>query len=231
VATDGTGISELGEAIDKFRARGGDEPAARRRTRAEWRLREVLGRAFMDDVLTRVLAPGEFDRMLEQIAARELDPYTGSAAIMTRALGRPSSPGTLDHVGIAVGDAPGFVALVSRLFGLATGEPEKVGQHQVRFVDTGDATIELVEALAPDAPVGKFLEARGTSLHHVCLRVPDIDAALARLREQGVRFIDERPRAGAHGSRIAFLHPSSTAGILVELKEPARVPHAGRPPA
>ena len=109
--------------------------------------------------------------------------------------------------------------LFARLFGLATDEPEAVGQHRVRFIDTGDSTIELVEALDANAPVAKFLAKKGSGLHHVCVRVPDIDAALDRLRARGVRLIDERPRQGAHGSRIAFIHPSSAAGLLIELKQ------------
>jgi LAO/AO transport system kinase len=235
VATTGAGVAELIDTIDRFRARTDAVPGARRRARAEWRLREVLGRTFMDRVMTRVLAPGEFDRLLERIAARETDPYTVAGEIVERTTtpgvdfassSSKSTPGvvTLDHVGIAVRDVSEFVTLFDRLFGLPTGEPEDVGPHRVRFVDTGDTTVELVEATTDDAPVAKFLRARGSGLHHVCLRVGDIDAAIETLRGRGVRFIDERPRAGAHGSRIAFLHPSSTGGVLVELKQVAHAP-------
>ena len=111
--------------------------------------------------------------------------------------------------------------MFSTLFGLADrSDAEDVGLHRLRFVETGDATIELVEPLSPDAPVAKFIaNKRGPGLHHLCLRVPDIDAALAALKAKGVRLIDEVPRGGAHGSRIAFIHPASTRGLLVELKQ------------
>ncbi len=222
VATTGKGVTDLVARIGTFRERTAGELGTRRRARAEWRLREILGRSFLQHVEAEVLAAGEFDGILDRIAAREDDPYGAAAAVMSRALGTGTSPAeiTLDHVGVAVADAADYSALFERLFGLATDEPEQVGQHRVRFVDTGDATLELVEPVTADAPVAKFLATRGAGLHHVCLRVQDIDAAMAALRDRGVRLIDEKPRAGAHGSRIAFIHPSSTAGLLIELKEP-----------
>ena len=109
--------------------------------------------------------------------------------------------------------------MFARLFGLTTSEPETVGPHRLRFVDTGGASVELVESLSPDSPVAKFLSSRGPGLHHICLRVRDIEAALAALQAQGVRLIDTQPRAGAAGARIAFIHPSSTQGLLIEIKE------------
>jgi LAO/AO transport system kinase len=230
VATTGTGVVELVDTIDRFRAQQGEGLVERRRARAEWRLREVLGRRFMQHLEAEVLAPGEFDRLLEAIASRATDPYTVAGDILARGVARSASEGSarvgrtgevgLDHVGVASRDAAPFVDLFARLFDLETDAPEDVGQHRVRFVDTGDATIELVEAVVPDAPVERFLAKRGDALHHICLRVPDLDAAMARLRDRGIRFLDDTPRAGAHGSRIAFIHPSSAGGLLVELKEP-----------
>ena len=137
-----------------------------------------------------------------------------------RAAALDATAGTqLDHVGIAVTDASNLSVLLHALFGLDTGAPEMLGSHRLRFVDSGPATLELVEALSPEAPIAKFLASRGTALHHLCLRVPDIDATLARLKSLGIRLLDEQPRPGAHGSRIAFLHPASTEGILIEIKE------------
>jgi methylmalonyl-CoA/ethylmalonyl-CoA epimerase len=127
----------------------------------------------------------------------------------------------LDHVGIAVEDASALAGIFQTLFGLRTDEPEQVGPHRLRFVGTGDATLELVEALTDEAPIAKYIASRGPGLHHVCLRVTDIDEALSALVALGVKVIDQAPRRGAHGSRIAFIHPSATGGILVELKEPA----------
>jgi methylmalonyl-CoA epimerase len=95
---------------------------------------------------------------------------------------------------------------------------------RAHFIPTGDARLELLEATAPDSPIAGFLERRGPGLHHITLRVSDIDAALQQLKARGVRLIDESPRAGAEGARIAFIHPSATQGVLLELKEAADVP-------
>jgi LAO/AO transport system kinase len=219
VATTGSGVADLVEAIERFRGATGATAGERRRARVEWRLREILERRFMQHVEEDVLEPGEFERLLDRIARREIDPYGAAASVVARAV--TGGPGHIDHLGVATADAAEFIALFERLFGFRTGEPEDVGPHRVRFVETGDTTIELVEPRTPEAAVAKFLRARGAGLHHVCLRVSDIDRAMAELREKGVRFIDEAPRAGAHGSRIAFLHPTSVGGLLVELKQPA----------
>jgi len=220
VATTGGGVPELVEAIRAFREKTAATIGERRRSRAEWRLREILGHGFLAHLEQKVLAPGEFGDLLDRIAARSVDPYTAAAGVMTRALEGNRPRVSLDHVGIAVRDAAPFAALFSRLLGLTTDEPEDVGQHRVRFIDTGQGKLELIEALSDDAPLARFLEKRGEGLHHVCLRVADIEVTMAALREQGVRFVDEQPRQGAHGSRIAFLHPSSAGGLLVELKQP-----------
>jgi methylmalonyl-CoA epimerase len=240
-ATSGRGVPELIEMVGRFKAETGPALGARRRARAEWRLREIIGRQFMTHLDTHVLAPGEFDQLLDRVAAREVDPYAAVASVMARAVHK-STPGVvfeahdsdfeapaskttpgvdlqLDHVGVAVQDAGDLVALFERLFGLSTDQPERVVDHRVRFVQTGDTTIELVEPETPEAPVAKFLAKRGTGLHHICLRVPDIDAAIADLKGRGVRMIDDTARAGAHGSRIAFIHPSSANGLLIEIKQ------------
>jgi methylmalonyl-CoA/ethylmalonyl-CoA epimerase len=225
VATTGAGVAELVTTIDRFREQTAGTLGSRRRARGEWRLREILGRRFMQHVEAHVLEPGEFERFLDRIAARESDPYGAAAAVMARAgmTGAATPrPMSLDHVGIAVPDGAPYAALLAALFGLVAGEPETLGPHRLRFIDTGDAVLELVEPLADDAPVAKFLAKRGTALHHICLRVPDVERAIAALAARGVRMIDTVPRPGAHGSRIAFIHPSSTGGILIELKEPSR---------
>ena len=216
VATTGAGVPELVAMIDRYRAETAATLGERRRARAEWRLREVLGRTFMQHLDAHVLAPGEFDRMLDRIAAREIDPYRAAGDVLARAVGARSK---IDHVGVAVSDVPGVIAMFSTLFDLRTSDAEDVGLHRLRFVETGDTTIELVEPISPEAPVAKFLASKGQALHHICLRVPDIDAALAALQARGVRLIDRQARPGAHGSRIAFIHPAATGGLLVELKE------------
>jgi len=225
VATSGGGVAEVVATIEQYRARTGDLLAERRRARAAWRLREILGRRFLHDVEETILAEGEFDRLLDRVTAREVDPYAAADFVMGRALAPASAaPASaagmpLDHVGIAVNDAASFAALFQQLLGLTTGEPEVVGLHRLRFVEAGGVTLELVEAGVPEAPVARFLSTRGEALHHLCFRVPDIVAALADLAKAGVRLIDQEPRPGAHGSRIAFIHPSSAGGLLIEIKQ------------
>lgn len=127
----------------------------------------------------------------------------------------------LDHVAIAVPSIAAVLPLYE-LLANATGSPiERVESQKVAvsFVGTGTARIELLQPTAPESTVQKFLDKRGPGLHHIAYRVPDIEAALARLAAAGIRLIDEQPRAGAGGHRVAFLHPHSTHGVLVELVE------------
>jgi LAO/AO transport system kinase len=221
VATTGAGVAELVEAIDRFRQKTGAALTARRRARSEWRLREILEHRFMDHLEQKVLAPGELDALLDRISSRDVDPYAAAQSVIARAVGSAGGATTLslDHVGVAVADATELVSLFDHLFSLATDSPEDVGQHRVRFVGTAGTTIELVEPRTAESPVAKFLQKRGPGLHHLCLLVPDIDASMAMLKQRGVQFIDEQPRPGAHGSRIAFIKPASVGGLLVELKQ------------
>ena len=130
---------------------------------------------------------------------------------------------TLDHIGIAVSDLAAALAFYRDALGLEIEAPEEVASQRVRahFIPAGEAALELLEATAPDSPIAKYLEKRGPGLHHITLRVDDIRAALAQLKARGVRLIDESPRPGAHDSLVAFIHPSSTHGVLVELKQVA----------
>ena len=128
---------------------------------------------------------------------------------------------TIDHIGIAVGDLEASLAFFRDVLGLELEAPEEVPSQRVRahFLQAGEAALELVEPTAADSPIAKFVDRRGPGLHHVALRVDDIVAALAELKARGVRLIDEAPRPGAHNSLVAFIHPSSTHGVLVELKQ------------
>jgi LAO/AO transport system kinase len=217
IATIGRGVPELMDTIEHFNGRAAPTPTARRHARAESHLREILNRGFQQQVEERLVSTGEFARLVDALAERSVDPHT--AAARARQLLAEGQTGALDHVGIAVEDATAMAARFRDLFGLQTDAPEDVAGHRVRFVDTGPARLELVEPLSQESAVAKFLSARGSGLHHLCLRVPDLDAALAALKARGVRLVDEAARSGAHGARIAFVHPSSTAGILIELKE------------
>ena len=128
---------------------------------------------------------------------------------------------TLDHVGIAVADLRDALAFYRDALGLEIETPEEVASQRVRahFIPAGEAALELLEATADDSPIAKYVAKRGPGLHHITLRVDDIRAALAQLKAKGVKLIDADPREGAHGSLVAFIHPSSAHGVLVELKQ------------
>jgi len=129
----------------------------------------------------------------------------------------------LDHVGIAVKDLSAALAFYRDAFGLDVEAPEEVTSQRVRahFVPVGESKLELLEATASESAIARYVDKRGPGLHHITLRVDDIDAAVGQLRSRGVRMIDEHPRPGAEGSTIAFVHPSSAHGVLIELKQPA----------
>jgi methylmalonyl-CoA/ethylmalonyl-CoA epimerase len=123
------------------------------------------------------------------------------------------------HIGIAVRDLDKGVSFYRDVLGLKEVPLADSDGARIAGFAAGDALVELLEPATDDSPIGRFVAKRGGGLHHVCFAVPDLDAALARCREFGVRLIDEMPRTGAEGKRIAFLHPSSTSGVLVELTE------------
>jgi methylmalonyl-CoA epimerase len=130
---------------------------------------------------------------------------------------------TLDHIGIAVGNLSEALAFYRDALGLEIDAPEEVASQRVRahFIPLGDSALELLEATAEDSPIARYVARRGPGLHHITLRVDDIRAALSQLKARGVRLIDETPRPGAHGSAVAFIHPSSAHGVLVELTQRA----------
>ena len=133
--------------------------------------------------------------------------------------------GRIDHIGVAVDDLDAAVDLYRGRLGMPVVHRERVEQQGVEAVllDVGENHVELLAPLSDETPVGRFLAKRGPGLHHVAYQVTDIDAALTGLREAGVRMIDERPRTGIRSSRVAFLHPSASGGVLTELVEPAEV--------
>jgi methylmalonyl-CoA epimerase len=129
----------------------------------------------------------------------------------------------LDHVGIAVKNLDEALAFYRDGLGLRVEVPEEVANQRVRahFIPAGQAALELLEPTSSDSVIARYTEKRGPGLHHITLRVDDIQAALEQLRVRGVRLIDEQPRAGAEGALVAFIHPSSAHGVLVELKQAA----------
>jgi methylmalonyl-CoA epimerase len=123
------------------------------------------------------------------------------------------------HVGVAVSDLEAALAFYRDILGLEPQPAETADGATIVSFSLGESRIELLAPLQPGSPIAKFLERRGPGIHHICYRVPDLDAALAACHRHGYRLIDESPRLGAGGHRIAFLHPKSTSGILLELTE------------
>ncbi len=123
------------------------------------------------------------------------------------------------HIGIAVDALDRILPFYRDVLGLPEEPLDDADGARIAGLRAGDSLVELLEAQSPDSPIGKFVARRGPGIHHICFSVDDLDAALDRCRRAGVRLIDEVPRTGAEGKRIAFLHPSSTGGVLIELTE------------
>lgn len=130
----------------------------------------------------------------------------------------PDHP-TIAHIGVAVPDLEAALVFYRDVLGIEPRPLERADGATIASLPMGGADIELLQPETDDGPVAKYLSRRGPGIHHICIRVPDLDAALARCREMDYRLIDEKPRTGAHGRRIAFIHPKSTAGILIELTD------------
>lgn len=243
-ATAGRGVDALWEAIAGFRAHTAGEVPARRRGRADARLRALIAQRALELVGQHGLDARAFDALVDATVHGSANPYAAADAVLEGVLGRAAGVSvaradatartdvtgpSLDHVGVAVQDAEAALRFFNEQLGLAVSVAEDVGTQgvRVRFVgaglETGGGRLELLEPLAADTPVGHFLDKRGPGLHHVALAVDDLDELLHTLASRGVRLIDTSPRPGAGGSRIAFVHPSATGGVLVELK--ARQPH------
>lgn len=123
------------------------------------------------------------------------------------------------HVGIAVKSIAASMPLLTEILGLELAEVDDSDGARIAAVKAGESLVELLEAAADDTPIGKFIAKRGPGIHHICFAVDDLDATLEKCRQAGLRLIDDTPRIGAEGKRIAFIHPSSTGGVLVELSE------------
>jgi methylmalonyl-CoA/ethylmalonyl-CoA epimerase len=133
----------------------------------------------------------------------------------------------IDHVGVAVEDIDSALALYRDALGLPLVHREKVVAQGVEaaLLDVGGGHVELLQPLGPETAVGKFLSRRGPGMHHVAYRVDDVEQTLSALAAAGLRLIDERPRRGIRNSRVAFLHPTSTGGVLTEIVQPATETH------
>ena len=131
--------------------------------------------------------------------------------------------GRIDHIGVAVEDLDAAIALYERSYAMKLVHREVIEEQGVEAVllDVGENHVELLAPLGADTPVGKFLAKRGPGLHHVAYQVPDIEATLDALRAEGIELIDQTPRVGIRNSRVAFLHPKSSGGVLTEIVQPA----------
>lgn len=127
----------------------------------------------------------------------------------------------IDHIGIAVRNIEKTSELLSNILGLKVAGEENVEEQKVKvaFLPLGDSELELLESTSPEGPIARFIEKKGEGIQHIAFRVDNIEKALEKLKKGGVRLIDEKPRYGAGGAKIAFLHPKSTNGILIELCE------------
>ena len=125
----------------------------------------------------------------------------------------------LDHIGIAVSNMEESLKLYTEILGMKLHGTETVEEQKVKvaFLPVGDTEVELLESTADDGPVAKFIESKGHGIQHLAFKVDDIEKALEMLKEKGIRLIDEKPRYGAGGAKIAFLHPKATNGVLIEL--------------
>lgn len=130
----------------------------------------------------------------------------------------------INHIGIAVKNIEVSIPFYRDVLGMPFEGIEEVAEQKVRvaFFGVGESRVELLEPTSPESPVAKFLEKNGEGIHHLAYEVDDIEKALAGLLAEGVKLIDRIPRIGAHGTRIAFLHPGATGGVLTELCQPAR---------
>ncbi len=130
----------------------------------------------------------------------------------------------VDHIGVAVEDLDAAIALYEEAYGMAVAHREVVEEQGVEAVllDVGENHVELLRPLDPETPVGRFLSKRGPGLHHVAYQVTDVQATLDTLRDRGLRLIDQAPRTGIRGSRVAFLHPESSGGVLTEIVQPPK---------
>jgi GTPase len=230
VATEGKGIEAIADAVDRHGRflREGDRLAERRRTGLSARFLEILRDRLLSRIVSHDLGTEALSGYEERLASRKIDPYSAAREALGRgeeAVG--ADPATvLDHVGVAVRRIDERLALYRDLLGLelARAEPIPGEGARVAILPAGQTRIELVEPSSKDTPVARFLDKHGEGIHHLCFEVADLDATVGRLEKAGLRFVGAAGRPGSEGSRIAFLHPKSAGGVLIELREKARSP-------
>jgi len=222
VATKGDGIEELAGAVEQFRLFGEQGSLRRERRRAQWRaqLLEILRQRLFDAACAH-LPPNAVDWQADQLVERRRDPHSAAKELIAQlpAAKAPTHATAIHHIGIAVESLSAAIPVFEKILGCAPDSQETVEDQKVRVAvfRLDGRRIELLEATSPESPVARFLGQRGQGIHHLTLAVPRLAERLLELEKNGIRLIDREPRLGAGGERIAFLHPSSTAGVLIEL--------------
>ncbi len=235
VATRGDGLDGLEAKLHEHRAfLDGPQGKQRRRERTRMRIEGLVKEDFLRKVERLRGDSGALEEAVERVESRREDPITSARRLalhLHETDGRHPSPDSpskkisgpvlrISHLGIAVRSLEEGSAFWERL-GLFEEHRETVESQKVAtsFRPVGESHLELLEPTSPDSPVAKFLEKKGPGIHHLCLEVADVDAVLAGLKAAGVKLIHETPFDGAHGCRVAFVHPAATGGILLELSE------------
>ncbi|HET8947349.1 MAG TPA: methylmalonyl Co-A mutase-associated GTPase MeaB [Candidatus Polarisedimenticolia bacterium] len=217
IASDGSGVETLLAAVERHAAwlETSGARAVRRREGLRVRLHDILKARVMERLAADAPARRSLQEWEEKVADRSVDPYTAAAALLE---GRGGA--VLDHIGIAVRRLDERLPFYRDLLGLEHEGTEDVLTEGVRaaFLPAGRTRLELLEPLRDDATLARHLEKRGEGVHHLCFEVDDLDAALRRLEAAGHEIVGGGARPGAEGSRVAFLHPKRTGGVLVELR-------------
>jgi LAO/AO transport system kinase len=212
VATRGEGVAELVATIDRLAAAKGTSPG--REARAERRILALLRDLLLERRVGSPSGRAEVRAAVRSVVARETDPHAAAERLAGPAV-------RMDHLGIAVKDREEALRFWRDALGLEVAHEEEVASEDVRvtMLPVGESRVELLEPSGAEGAVQGFLAKRGPGIHHACFAVPDIEAALARLRAAGARILGEAPRKGAGGKLVAFVHPASTAGVLVEISQ------------
>jgi LAO/AO transport system kinase len=231
VATADRGVSDLIKEIERFSEFRREQPKAQSRLEGtiENRLLELLREGLVKRVVSRALPDGYLGQMARSVASKHRDPYSIVEEMIERVLvdevhvrkGGDSGARRIQHLGVAVSSIEEALHFWRDGLGLELHEVEVVTDQGVKtaMLPVGESRIELLEPTGAETPVGKFIAKRGGGIHHVCVEVDDVSAMLTKLQNSGIRLIDASPRRGAGGSLVAFIHPASTGGVLVELVE------------
>jgi LAO/AO transport system kinase len=220
IATENKGIEDLSVAIESYRTfqTEADASLTRKQAIARWRIMGLLQERLLGDLLRRDGVEDRLGELAIAIAEKKTDVYSAVESLIGRN-GGSSAPRYINHLGVATKGIDEALKFWADALGLENVHTETVEDQKVRvaMLPLGESRIELLEPTSEDSPISKFLEKRGGGIHHIAVEVDDIEATLAKLKAAGTRLIDEVPRIGAEDCLVAFVHPSSTNGVLLEL--------------